>query len=222
MALLFGIDTQIGTYCLELLIAHNAYKKIIVFSNKELELAHEKVTLEVVNFDRIEQWSNRIQGNDLFYCTTSFLQKSNSSIATDTSSIKNIIPIAKAAASNEVNQLILLSSQGADKEALLPSSKLKGQIEDIVKELHFWAIHIFRPTLLVGQLSENRWGEKIASWLEEFLDQMTGGLVSRYKPIEADAVAKAMISSAQKFVGGVHIYDIELLRQMARDFDKFE
>ena len=220
VALLFGIDTQIGEYCLNFLSAHDAYEKVIVFVNKPRFFETSKVEGRVFNFEKLEEYSALIQGNDLFYCTSSFLQKNTYSVLTGTSTIKNILPIAKIAANNKVNQLILLSSQGADSEAILPTSKLKGEIEDLVKELPFWAIHIFKPSMLIGALDEDqRWGEQLANWLGDMLDQITGGFVSKYKPIEADAVAKAMIHSAQLFSGGVHVYNIDYLRKMAKDFD---
>ncbi len=219
IALLFGIDTQIGEYCLRFLEEHGAYERVVVFSNKKLVIDHPNVEVKVCNFESINSFAEDIQGNDLFYCTSSFLQKTTYLPVTGTSTLNNALLVAKIAASNKVNQLIFLSSQGASKESMFPTSQLKGELEEIMKSLPFWAIHIFKPSLLIGPLSENRWGEQLASWLGERLDQLTGGFVSKYKPIEADAVAKAMIQSAQLLRGGVHIYNADYLRKMAQDYD---
>ena len=88
-----------------------------------------------------------------------------------------------------------------------------------MKALPFWAIHIFQPSVLLGERNENRWGEEIAGKLGKVIDGLTGGLLKKYRPIEADVVAKAMVSAAQKLEPGLHVYPSHWLQDLAAQID---
>ena len=219
-ALLFGIDTVVGEFVLKYLLRHGAYQRIVVFSAKKIKIRHRKVENLVVNFDDVDSFADLIKGDDLFYCTSSFLQKTTYQLQEGSSTIKNTIPVARAASRNEVNQYLLLSGINADPEALLPTDRLRGELEEAIKQMSFWATHIFKPAVLIGRIEGNRWGEQFAGALRRGLDLLTGGLVSRYRPLEADVVAKAMVGSAQRFRDGLHIYPSEYLRKLADELDR--
>jgi len=220
VALLFGVDTVIGEQCLNYLIAHDAYKKILVFVHQKQTIPSPKVEVIVLDFEDLKDGTPEIVGNDLFYCTTSFLQKTTYQFKENTSALKYILPVAKAAAENEVNQFLLLSHNAANTDSILEVHKLRGLVEDQLKSLEFWALHLFKPAFLVDKPSNN-WGEGIARWIGKRLDALTGGLVSRYRPIESDVVAKAMIGAAQRFKKGVHEYSIDYLQELAEEYDKY-
>jgi uncharacterized protein YbjT (DUF2867 family) len=127
--------------------------------------------------------------------------------------------VAEMAAKNKVNQLLLVSSVGAGANSLFYYSKVKGQIEDAVQKLPFWSTHIFRPSVLLGERNENRWGEQVAGRIGKVLDRFTGGLLTKYRPIEADVVAKAMVSAAQGMKPGVHFYPSHWLQALGAEID---
>ena len=220
VALLFGIDTIIGEYVLKYLLRHGAYERVVVFSSKKIKTRHRLVENLIVDFNRVETFEHLIQGDDLFYCTSSFLQKTTYQLQEGSSTLKNTIPVARAASRNGVNQYLLLSGMNAEPEALLPTDRLRGELEEAVKQFPFWATHIFKPALLIGKVDGNRWGEQVAGVLRRGLDFITGGLVSKYRPLEADVVAKAMVGSAQRFRDGLHVYPSEYLRKLADELDR--
>ena len=69
--------------------------------------------------------------------------------------------------------------------------------------------------IFLGERNENRWGESIAQKIGKFVDGITGGLLTKYKPVEADVVAKAMVLAAQKVSKGIHIYPSHELQKLA-------
>ncbi len=220
IALLFGIDTIIGEFVLQFLVQSGAYEKIIVFSNKKIDYEGPLIDNQIVDFGNVDSFANLIKGDDLFYCTSSFLQKTTYQVQEGSSTLKNTIPVAKAASLNEVNQFLLLSSLNADPESVIPTNKLRGELEETVKKFPFWATHIFKPAILVGGKPTNRWGEEVANVIGKGLDFLTGGFVSKYQPLEADVVAKAIVSSAQRFKDGLQVYDSEFLKRLAEEFDE--
>jgi hypothetical protein len=71
---------------------------------------------------------------------------------------------------------------------------MKGQLDDAVKALGFENLIILKPSVLVGQRNETRFGETVGIAVGRWLTHLPG--LKKYKPIEAVTVAKAMINGA--------------------------
>lgn len=217
--MLIGVTGLVGRNCLPLLVTHKAYHKIVLFTDRPLNLDHPKIQECVVDFDQLDDHAHLFQGHDFYCCLGSTPAKATDREAFYRRDYQQAFTAAKIAALNEVNQLLLLSAVGANAEANLYFSRVKGELEKSVKALPFWSAHIFQPSLLLKERNENRWGEKWANKLGKVIDSATGGLLTKYKPVEAEVVAKAMINAAQQLRAGVHVYPSHFLQELADDED---
>ncbi len=218
-ALLIGVTGLVGRNCLPLLVTHRAYHQIVLLTDRPLNLDHPKIQEYVVDFDQLEKHSHLFQGHDFYCCLGSTPAKATDREAFYRKDYEQAYMAARMAATSEVNQLMLLSAVGANPEANLYFSRVKGQLEEAVKELPFWSVHIFQPSLLLKERNQNRWGEKWADRLGKVIDSATGGLLTKYKPVEAEIVAQAMINAAQQLRAGIHIYPSHFLQELAADED---
>lgn len=218
-ALLVGATGLVGYYCLQQLLAHDAYDKVVVFSRRPLKITHAKIEEHVIDFDRLGKYQHLFKGNDLFSCLGTTMAKAGSKEAFYTVDFVYPYQVALLAIENGVNQLLLVSSVGADPESVFYYSRVKGDLEVAVKKLPFWAIHIFQPSVLLGERNENRWGEQIAGRLARGFDYLTGGMLTKYKPIEAEVVAQAMVSAAQGLKPGTFVYPSHYLQRLAGELD---
>lgn len=218
-AILFGASGLVGSNVLEFTLLHGAYRRVLTFGRRPIDVTHPKLTHNVVDFENPSYFQSLVKGDDLFLCLGTTRAKAGSKEAFYKVDYTFNYQAAKAAVQNGVNQLLLVSSVGADSESLFYYSQVKGELEKAVKELPFWATHIFQPSVLLGERNENRWGEEIAGKIGRLIDGVTGGLLKKYRPIEADVVAKAMVSSAQKLEPGVHIYPSHWLQDLAAQID---
>ena len=216
-ALLLGASGLIGGFLLQALLESESYNKVVIFTRKELGIDNPKLEQHVIGFDKIEDYKHLIKGDDLFSCLGTTMRKAGSEEAFKKVDYDYPLQIAKIAAEQKVNQYLLVSSVGADEDSLFFYNRVKGELEMAVKNLPFWAVHIFQPSVLMGERNENRWGEKLAARLGRGFDFLTGGLLSKYSPIEAEVVAKAMIKSAQGFKAGVTVYPSNIIQQIASD-----
>lgn len=210
---------MVGSYCLQFLLAHQAYRKVIVFGRRQLDIEHPKLEQYVIDFDQLERYQELMHGHDFFSCLGTTMAKAGNKEAFYKVDFSYAYETARLMAENKVNQLLLVSSVGADKEAVFYYSRVKGTLEEAVKELPFWAIHIFQPSILLGERNENRWGEKWAGRIGKVIDAVSGGLLTKYKPVEAEVVAQAMINAAQQIKGGVQVYPSHYLQQLASEED---
>lgn len=205
---------------MNVLLHHPAYQKVVAFSRKPLKMQHPKLVQHLIDFDRPEDYRHLVKGDDLFLCLGTTMAKAGSKEAFYKVDFTYAEQAAKMAADNGVHQLLLVSSVGASSESLFFYSKVKGQLEEAVQQLKFWGIHIFRPSVLLGERNENRFGEEIAGKIAKVIDRLTGGLLTKYRPIEADVVAKAMVGAAQGLTPGVQFYPSHWLQALAQKMEE--
>jgi uncharacterized protein YbjT (DUF2867 family) len=98
---------------------------------------------------------------------------------------------------------------GANAKARNFYLRVKGELEQGISALGFSAFHIFRPSLLLGQRTEVRSGERVMTALASLFNlAMIGGL-RRYHAIAASAVGQAMVAAAQRGGSGPIIYEYD-------------
>ena len=213
-AIIFGASGLVGGFCIKALLENEAYQEVRSFGRRKLSINHEKLTQFIIDFEQMEEIEPQIKGHDVFIClgTTRAKAGRDGFIKVDFDYSFNA---AKHAVMNGANQLLLVSSVGADKNSFLLYPKTKGQLEEAVKRLPFWATHILQPSLLLGPRQETRIGEKMAIGISSIFNRFTDGLLGIYTPIEAETVAKAMVQLAQGIGGGVQVHtSAELIKMV--------
>lgn len=219
-AILLGASGLIGGYCLQYLLETDAYDTIRVVGRRKLDLKHEKLEQQVVNFDRLEEYRSQLRGNDVYCCLGTTMRRAGGKKAFYKVDYTYCYESARIAAEEGASQFLLVSSVGADVDSLFYYTRVKGELEAAVKELSFWSVHIFQPSILLGQRPENRWGEQLAGVIGKRIDKVTGGMLSKYRPIEAEVVAKAMVSAAQGLQRGIFTYPSGYLQKLANEMDE--
>src|SRR3546814_286030 len=121
-----------------------------------------------------------------------------------------VVDLARATAAAGAQQFLVVSAIGANEHALAFYSRVKGRMEKTVSALDFAAVHIFQPSLLLGERSEHRAGEAVAQKLAPLLSRITRGPLRRYQPVAADSVAEAMLRLALRGESGVHVHHLPL------------
>lgn len=213
IAILFGATGLVGQALLRQLVASPLYGTVVAFTRRPLVLKDSKITNYTIDFEDLEDYQHLIEGDDLFCCLGTTRQKAGSKDAFRKVDYTYIFQIAKFAANNKVNQFLLVSSIGADKASMFFYTQVKGQLETAIQLLDFWAIHIIRPSLLLGQRKESRLIESLAIRLARTVDNIASDWLGNFRPIEAEKVASAMIELAQGMDSGVHIHESSALQK---------
>jgi len=127
-------------------------------------------------------------------------QKKNSPDKKEYKRVERDIPveIAEIAKANSVNSFIYVSSGFADPESSGAYLRYKGEVEEELKKLNFIKLGIMRPSFLMGNRKEKRFGEKIGIFLFKLFSPFFLGPLKKMKPIQSKKVAQAMINVAQK------------------------
>ena len=108
------------------------------------------------------------------------------------------VEIAQIAKANSVNSFVYVSSGFADPKNSGAYLRFKGEVEEELKKLNFTKLGIMRPSFLIGNRKEKRFGEKIGIFLFKLLSPLFLGPLKKMKPIHSEKVAKAMIKVANE------------------------
>ena len=197
-ALLFGSSGLIGGHLVNILIKNNNYNKIKLFVRSEPKIKDPKIELVKTDFNNLKKHIEDIKGDDCFFCIGT--TKKNSPDKNEYKRIERDMPleIAEIAKANSVNSFIYVSSGFADPKNSGAYLRYKGEVEEELKKLNFSKLGIMRPSFLMGNRKEKRYGEKIGIFLFKLLSPLFLGPLKKMKPIKAEEVAKAMINVAQK------------------------
>lgn len=110
--------------------------------------------------------------------------------------------------------LVVVSSVGASATASSHYLRTKGEMERRVTSLGFTACHILRPSLLLGQRDEKRFGEALGIRL---LTPVSCLIPALYRPISADTLARKIEAILKEPGEGVVVHQgADLLPPSAR------
>lgn len=107
-----------------------------------------------------------------------------------------VLKFAKLAKNNNVKHFLAISSVGASSRSNNFYLKVKGQVEDELRNVQFSKLSIFRPSLLLGKRTEARLGEGLGQLLAPVFSLFLFGKFKKYQPVEGESLAKAILVQA--------------------------
>lgn len=193
-ALVIGATGATGKDLVNQLLNDKDFEEVNIFVRKPVNIENERLKVHVVNFEKPEEWKEKVKGDVAFSCLGTTLKDAGSKEAQKKVDFDYQYEFAKAAKENDVEDYILVSAYGADPTSKIFYSKMKGELEEAVKQLHFNKITIFKPGMLERKNSE-RTGEVLGSRIIKFANKL--GLLESQKPLPTNVLAKAMINSSK-------------------------
>lgn len=214
-ALIFGGTGLTGRFLTELLIADARYDRITLFVRKEIPTYHGKVVQVLFNPGEPDKIAEMIEGDQVFCCVGTTIKKAGSKDAffkTDHDLIRNIAAIAHR---NKISTFTVISSIGADANSGNFYLRTKGMMEKSLKETGFPNLIILRPSMLLGLRRESRPAEEIGKRISKALGFLFVGRLSKYRPIHAETVARAMIIAASE-IPGISIIESDRIETLGK------
>ncbi len=194
-AILLGATGLTGNILLGKLLKDPSYEKIKLFSRSSAEKNSPKIEEHLIDMFQLENHSEAFKADVVFCCIGTTKSKTP-----DKETYKKIdygIPVtaAKLAQQNGIETFIVISAMGADANSSIFYNKVKGEMQRDVLPQKVKNKYILQPSLLVGDRNEGRLGEKVATF---FMQTFSFFIPKKYKIIEAETIAVAMILLAEK------------------------
>lgn len=217
-ALVIGATGLVGGLLVRSLLQNPAYGRIRVLVRRSLEMEHPKLEQHVVDWEQLEEQKDLFRDvDDLYCCLGTTIKKAGSQENFRQVDFHYPVKAAKLAKEHGVSQMLVISSMGADTGSRVFYSRTKGEMEEALTDIGFRSLHIFRPSLILGDRKEKRLGEQLAAHAMTFLDRWMKGRVDKYRAIQASTIARAMMNIALVQTNGNHVYSNDVIHVLGLD-----
>jgi len=214
-AAVLGASGLVGGFCLRTLVDDPDYTRVLTFGRRELPpLTRAKVTQRVADLGSLTAEDFR-EVQDVFCALGTTIRKAGSQAAFRGVDLELPLRAAHEAWRAGAEQFVVVSSVGADAGSKNFYLRTKGELERELSRLPFRAIHILRPSLLIGKRQEFRLGESIAMKIAPALDLLTLGPWRKYHSMPAQIAGKAMVGAAKQPKNGTLVYEYDGIVNLA-------
>ena len=120
-----------------------------------------------------------------------------------------VVSFAAAAKAADVEHFLVVTAVGANPDASVFYSRVKGAAEQRLMELGFKRLDIIRPGLLLGDRTQRRPIEAILQRIAPATDRLMRGKWRRYRSVQAADVAQCLLGLAANSEPGVHTHHFD-------------
>lgn len=188
-----GATGLVGKEILHGLLADETVIEVHSVGRKTPAVRHPKLRAHVVDFTDLPVMP---PADEVYLALGTTIKVAGSQEAFRAIDYDANLAVAMAAQSAGVKRVGLVSAMGADSASKVFYSRVKGELEDALARMPFQGLVIARPSLLVGDREAVAQPVRRGEQLGVAVSKALGFLIpANYQPIEATAVAKALLSA---------------------------
>ena len=191
--LIAGATGLVGRDILEGLLADRTVVAVHSLGRRAPTIQHPKLTAHIVDFAAMPALP---LADEVYLALGTTIKVAGSQAAFRAVDYDANLAVATAALAAGARKAGLVSAMGADPNSKVFYSRVKGELENALARMPFEGLVVARPSLLVGNREAvgqpTRRGEEWGAALGKVLGFL---IPATYKPIEAAAVARALLSA---------------------------
>lgn len=210
-AILAGATGLVGGECLKHLLASEHYGRVIVVTRRALapDRRHEKLRELVVGFERLEEVRSRLRGDHVFCALGTTIRKAGSQARFRAVDCEFPLRLAELTLRNGARHFSVVSALGASRASPFFYSRVKGEMEDGLRQLGWPSLAILRPSVIAGERAESRPMERLSERLLRIAP-------ATWRPVAASDIAAAMVATALREPPGVTVIESREILAVAR------
>ncbi len=204
-ALLAGATGLVGRALLARLLESTRYAHVHALLRRAAPdlPGHPKLHAHEVEFARLPRLPHI---DDVFIALGTTIKAAGSEAAFRRVDFDAVLAMAQAARAAGAGRLLVVSALGADPGSRVFYNRVKGEMERAVAGLGYESVVIARPSLLLGDRAALGQSARAAEErVTRLLRPLRGWLPRSVRPIDADAVARALLHAAAHAEAGVTI-----------------
>jgi len=192
-AIILGASGLTGNLLLQKLMEDKRYDSVKLFTRRNLGIEHPKVSEFVGDLLKLESFQKDFTADEVYCCVGTTAKQTP-----DRAQYRKIdlgIPVAAAKLSqaNGIQTFLVISSIGANPNSKIFYSKTKGEMEQAVMQESIPHTFILRPSFIGGERNKKRFGEQAGIVFAKLIQPLMVGGLKKYRMIEAEKIAQAMI-----------------------------
>jgi len=203
-AILAGATGLVGGHCVHPLLER--YDRLVVLGRRIALSPAEGLSQHIVDFDHLDRNPELLHGDDFFCCLGTTLRDAGSTGAFRRIDHDYVVELARLALDGGVRRGFVVTALGADPDSRVFYNRVKGELEEALGAMSFEALHIVRPSLMLGPRSTRRPAERLGQWAGRLTGPLFVGPLGRYRAIPAEDVAATLVACADSPSTGVHVH----------------
>ena len=195
-AIVLGGTGLTGNLLINRLLTDDSYACIKLFSRKASGIKSKKIEEFVGDLFQLEHFKDDFTADEVFCCIGTTSAKTRDRVVYKAIDFGIPSTAARLARENKIPTFLVISSMGANTRSSIFYSRTKGEMEQAVLGEKIPYTYILRPSLIMGNRAERRIGESVGAAVLKFTNVVLVGRLKKYRAIEADCIAAAMIHLA--------------------------
>lgn len=205
--LLAGATGLTGEHLLDRLLNERTVERVLAPSRRPLA-AHPHLENPVGELaDLLPQLGGPV--DTAFCCLGSTIRQVGSQEAFRAIDLDLVVAVGRRARELGARHYLVISALGADSGSSVFYNRVKGEMEDALRDQGWPQLTLARPSLLLGPRQEFRLGERLAAPLMRLIP-------GKYRGIEACTLARALWRLALETGEGTRVVESDELRRLGR------
>ncbi|MDL5596489.1 oxidoreductase [Bacillus subtilis] len=205
--LLAGATGLTGEHLLDRLLNERTVERVLAPSRRPLA-AHPHLENPVGELaDLLPQLGGPV--DTAFCCLGSTIRQAGSQEAFRAIDLDLVVAVGRRARELGARHYLIISALGADRGSSVFYNRVKGEMEDALRDQGWPQLTLARPSLLLGPRQEFRLGERLAAPLMRLIP-------GKYRGIEACTLARALWRLALEIGEGTRVVESDELRRLGR------
>ena len=204
-ALIVGATGLIGKQVLELLNNDPEIEKVVSL-NRNKEAVGGKINHQKIDFDHLKEVELKEEYDLAFCCLGTTIKIAKTKENFKKVDYQYVVDFAELAKENGVKSYSVISAMGANAKSGIFYNKVKGEMEEALQKVGIKGLLILRPSLLLGDRKESRFGEKVGEVVMFLLKPFFIGSWRNYAAVKSEYVAKTMVHATKAQPFGLRLF----------------
>lgn len=195
--LLSGTSGLVGSQILEQLLSDPTITSVVSIGRKNIAISHPKLTQHEVDFSQLSNLKLN-QNIDVAFCALgTTIKKAGSKekqMEIDKTYVVNFCGLAKNYGAKSIG---IVSSLGSNAKSSNFYLRVKGEMEQEVEAIGIDKTVFIRPSMLLGNRKEYRFGEKVGAIVLKIFQPLLIGSWKKYRGVHVRDVARTLITATK-------------------------
>ncbi|BFZ04208.1 hypothetical protein BsWGS_07247 [Bradybaena similaris] len=218
-AFVLGYTGAVGKALVQELNKTQIFKKVVLIGRRNISLdVGPEFEQRVVDFEKLDDHKDAFKDVDTGFCCLGTYRGRDGLQTFIRVDRDYVLMSAQAAKDQGCKHFSVVSAASGNKKSHLSYSRIKGEVEESLKQMNLERLSIFKPgLLLVSKRDDTRTSEAIAKAVLAPVIYLFPTLLS----VPVETVAKAMVIDAVKQASpsGLDIYDNKQIHKLAKESD---
>lgn len=205
--LIAGATGLVGSELVTQLLASADTGNIWLLGRRAVDTADQRVKNISYDFQGEPKFSAKPKSPVAFCTLGTTIKQAGSQEAFRKVDYDFVLRFAEVAKELGASSLHVVTAHGAAKNSMIFYNRVKGEIEETLRNVGLASVHIYRPSLLIGDRKEQRAGEGFATAAAKVMSPLfkLPGL-SSVQPTPARHLAAFMLQTAANAAPGYYIH----------------